>query len=70
MSIGASRTRLAKTTKQLMNEWELTKPHWNDTKSKEFEATYLKTLPDMITSVGTIMEDLDKILAKIRKSCD
>jgi hypothetical protein len=70
MSLGANRIRLATTTKQLSVDWAQTKEVWRDAKSQEFERKFLEELFDGVETAGGIMEQLDKILNKIRTDCE
>jgi hypothetical protein len=70
MSLSANRIRLATTTKQLSVDWAQTKEVWRDAKSQEFERKFLEELFDGVETAGGIMEQLDKILNKIRTDCE
>ena len=70
MSLAASRAQLARRTKELNVSWEQTKNYWRDAKAREFESKYIASLPDAVNASVTIIEELDKILNKIRKDCE
>ena len=70
MSLSANRTRLSMTTKELSANWKQTKEYWKDAKSEEFEHKYLDELFDGVETAGGVMEQLDKILNRIRNDCE
>jgi hypothetical protein len=70
MSLSANRTRLASITKELSGKWKETKEYWRDTKSQEFESKYLQELFDGVDAAGGVMEQLDKVLNRIRTDCE
>ena len=70
MSMSANRTRLAATTTQLQVKWQETKEHWQDAKSTEFEAKYMAELKSSVDAAVAAMEELDKLVAKIRSDCE
>jgi hypothetical protein len=70
MSTKGSASNLVQAVKELTVEWHMTKDHWRDVKSMEFEKNYVGPLPDyMIRALG-VMEELDVILRKVRKDCE
>jgi hypothetical protein len=70
MSMRNNGTRLAMVTKELMLQWQDTKEHWRDAKSAEFEQKYMVELQSSVDTAVTVIEKLDKLLAKIRKDCE
>ena len=70
MSLSANRTRLAGITKELASNWNATKEHWRDAKSLEFQRDYLQELFDSVDAAVGVMEQLDKLLNKIRNDCE
>lgn len=70
MSLSANRTRLAMTTRELSAKWNETKEHWKDAKSAEFEHKFLDELFDSVETAAGVMEQLDKILNRIRTDCE
>ena len=68
MSPNAS--RLAMVTKDLLIQWQQTKEHWTDVKSLEFERKYLEELKASVDTAVVIIEQLDKLLTKVRKDCE
>lgn len=70
MSVKGSASKLSKSTKQLMISWAETKHSWRDAKAREFEAKYLEPLPQAVESAVKVMNELDKVLHKIRQDCE
>jgi hypothetical protein len=70
MSIRASGTRLTMVTRELMNQWQDTREYWQDAKSQEFDHQYMEELLATVERTVTVIDQLDKIIAKIRKDCE
>lgn len=70
MSLSASKAKLAKATKDLSMRWESTRPHWHDRKSMDFEKQYLAALPDSVGAALTIIDEIEKLLKKVRQDCE
>jgi hypothetical protein len=70
MSVAASKNRLAGLTRELMVRWRETTDHWRDAKAQEFEEKYLEDLTTSVDRAATVIEQLDKLLAKVRKDCE
>jgi hypothetical protein len=70
MSLNANRTRLAALTKALSIDWKQTQESWRDAKSREFEQRYLEELFDGVDTAVAVMDQLDKLLHKIRTDCE
>lgn len=69
MSARVSASNLSQAAKQLAAEWQQAKSYWQDQKSREFEETYLETLPHAVSRATTVIEELDKLLKRIRSEC-
>jgi hypothetical protein len=70
MSMHVSGATLAGRTKDLAEKWQHTKDSWRDAKSQEFEQSYIQPLIDGVSSAASVIEELDKVLRKIRKDCE
>ena len=68
--MNANGTRLAGITKDLCTEWQQTKQYWRDAKSEEFERKFLEELRAGVDKTVTVIEQLDKLITKIRKDCE
>jgi Cdc6-like AAA superfamily ATPase len=70
MSLSASRTALAALTKELSGQWHQTKEAWRDAKAQEFDARYLEELRASVDTALTVIDELDKLMAKVRRDCE
>jgi hypothetical protein len=66
----ASGNRLSSLTKELRSEWQNTKSYWKDAKSLEFEKRYMEELLASVDRAVTVIEQLDKLITKIRSDCE
>ena len=66
----ASSNRLSGITKDLRAQWLDTKAYWKDAKSLEFERRYMEELLASVDRTVTVIEELDKLITKIRKDCE
>ena len=66
----ASSARLAGLTKELRAQWQDTKSYWKDAKSQEFERRYMEELLAGVDRTVTVIEQLDKLVTKIRMDCE
>jgi len=65
-----SSNRLSGITKELWAQWLDTKSYWRDAKSEEFERRYMEELLAGVDRAVTVIEQLDKLMTKIRKDCE
>ena len=65
-----SSARLAGITKELRAQWQDTKSYWKDARSQEFERKYMEELFASVDRAATVMEQLDKLLTKIKQDCE
>ena len=70
MSLHSNRARLSGLSKELNRSWQETQTHWRDQKRNEFDETYIRPLFESIENAIVAMEDLDKVLKKIRQDCE
>ena len=68
--MNANATRLSGATKELWLHWQQTKSFWRDTKSQEFEQQYLSELVLSVDKTVAVVEQLDKLVGKIRNDCE
>ncbi len=68
--MNASGARLEALTRELRLQWLQTKEHWDDAKSREFEQLYLQELFASVDRSVGVIDELDKLIAKIRKDCE
>jgi len=68
--MNANATRLSGITKDLWVQWQQTKSYWRDSKCQEFEEKYLVELVSCVDKTVGVIEQLDKLLTKIKKDCE
>ena len=68
--MNANGTRLAGITKDLWNQWQETKIYWRDSKSEEFQKKYLDELMSSVDKTVAVIEQLDKLITKIKTDCE
>ena len=68
--MNSSGTRLAALTKELSVEWQHTRESWRDAKSDEFDRKYMQELFSSVDKSLGVIEQLDKLLTRIRKDCE
>ncbi len=68
--MSASGSRISAVTKDLWVQWQQTREYWRDAKSEEFERTYLQDLMATAEKTVNVIEQLDKLVGKIRKDCE
>jgi hypothetical protein len=66
----ASGSRLSGITKELRSQWQDTKSYWKDAKSQEFEHRYMEELLASVDRTVTVIDQLDKLVTKIRQDCE
>jgi hypothetical protein len=70
MSLGTSKQRLAALTRELWLRWDQTRTYWQDLKSQEFEHKYLNELVSGVDKASGVIDQLDKMIAKVRSDCE
>jgi thymidylate synthase len=68
--MSAQGSRLAAVTKDLWVNWQQTRESWSDAKAMEFEQKYLRELMNSVDKTVGAIEQLDKLIAKIKKDCE
>lgn len=68
--MNASGARLEALTRELRLQWLQTRENWDDAKSREFEQTYLQELFAAVDRAVVVMDELDKLITKIKKDCE
>jgi hypothetical protein len=61
---------LIQNARELSEQWHAAKTHWRDAKALEFEKNYLEPLPGLVTKTGSMINELENLLRKIRKDCE
>ena len=70
MSLSANKARLQAVTRDLSSQWHQTKDHWQDVKAQEFEHKYLEDLFASVDAATEVIDQLDKVIARIRSDCE
>lgn len=70
MSLSASKSRLAALTKDLHARWKETREFWRDDRAREFEQRYMDDLLSSVTHTLNSIDNLERILSKIRNDCE
>ena len=70
MSLGANKARLGEMTKELLCRWQETRAQWRDAKGAEFEVRYMRELKSDVDQAMTAMDELEKVLLKMKKDCE
>jgi hypothetical protein len=65
-----SATRLSAVTRELLMQWQQTKESWRDSKAAEFDRKYMQELFATVDKSLASIEQLDKLLSKIRRECE
>ena len=65
-----SSSRLGALTKALSSQWEQTKDSWRDAKAREFERKYIEEVVTNVDRAVAVIDQLDKLLTKIRTDCE
>ena len=70
MSLSSHRSRLAALHQDLCVKWEETKESWQDAKAMEFERHHLQPLQAGVETALEVIEELDKLIARIKHDCE
>jgi hypothetical protein len=62
--------RIAALTRELSLQWQRTREDWTDAKSQEFERKFLQELTANVDKTVAVIEELDKLMNKIRSDCE
>ncbi|HVM46630.1 MAG TPA: hypothetical protein VMU04_01315 [Candidatus Acidoferrum sp.] len=66
----SSGNKLTAITRELWAQWQQTKSCWRDERAQEFERKYIEELVTSVDRTVTVIDQLDKLLTKIRKDCE
>lgn len=70
MNIGTDGRVISTATKELSLKWQQTKDSWRDAKSHEFEQKYMNELIGSVDRAVAVLDELDKVVARIRSECE
>ncbi|MEI7731623.1 MAG: hypothetical protein WCO56_18760 [Verrucomicrobiota bacterium] len=68
--MAGNKSKLSAITKELVMKWQQTRETWQDAKSTEFEHEYMEELVSGVDKAITVIEELDKLVLKIRRDCE
>jgi len=68
--MNASAARLEALTRELRLQWQYTRDQWADAKSAEFEQRFLQELFATVDKTVAVIDEIEKVVAKIRKECE
>lgn len=63
-------SKLMALTQRLSNQWLQTKDYWRDARSQEFERHYVEELLTSVDRAVPVIEELEKLVKKIRSDCE
>jgi hypothetical protein len=70
MSAAGNASNLVQAARELNNQWLLTKAHWRDVKSQDFEQAYMEPLPGHVERAIMAMAEIEQLLKKVRSDCE
>ena len=70
MSASGSKSMLLDATRQIQARWADTRTKWRDQKAADFEDQYLANLTTDVHHALRVIDELDKLLQKIRSECE
>ncbi len=70
MSLNHSKGRLVGLSRELLRVWQDTQESWRDEKGREFDRVYMQPLFDAVDNAAASIEDLDKVLHRLRQDCE
>ena len=66
----AAKGTLNDATRELMARWERVRESWRDAKADEFAATYLSGLGEDASRALRVIDELERLIAKIHADCE
>jgi hypothetical protein len=70
MNLSGNRGRLIGLTRDISLQWDEVKNSWRDAKSEEFERRFMNELAAHTSRAVSVLEQLDKLLQKVRSDCE
>jgi hypothetical protein len=70
MSLNHSKGRLVGLSRDLLRIWQETQDSWRDQKGREFDSIYMQPMFDAVDHAATAIDDLDKVLKKLKDDCE
>lgn len=69
MGMQESRGKLARSMKDLMAQWHMTRMSWNDVNAERFEQTVLHPLEMDLRNAAGAMDGMGSLITQIRNQC-
>ena len=70
MTLQADKSKLVVLTRKLSASWQQTRNYWRDERGLAIEKQYIDDLRPMVDSAAETVDQLDRILTKIRRDCE
>ena len=70
MNVSSSRSLLVRSSRDLIEAWRETERHWRDARANKFYKEFIADIPKSSATAANIIQDIDAILAKIRRDCE
>jgi len=70
MNLAANGARVSALTKELNRQWLETHQEWLDAKAMDFEKRYMENLLSNVDTAAVVIEQLHKLVARIRSECE
>jgi len=70
MSLNHSKGRLVGLSRELLRVWQDTRESWRDEKAREFDSVYMQPMFDAVDHASAAIDDLDKVLQRLRQDCE
>ena len=61
--------QLTKAAKRLREQWELTRPFWNDQNAVDFEREFLQPLSPQLTMTLAVVNRMAQLLEQAEREC-
>jgi hypothetical protein len=68
--MNAISSRLNGMTRELWSRWQVTRESWRDARADEFDRRYMQELVSSVDKTVAVVEQLDKLLERIRRDCE
>lgn len=70
MNVAGSAGNLNEAMKTMLAEWDKARGYWRDAKAVEFGEKYIEALPVDIAKALTAMGEIERVLKKIKNTCE
>lgn len=67
---GAAAATIQESTRELMVRWHEVREKWRDAKAREFSETYLTGLGEDTARAVKVIQDIERLFAKIHADCE